>query len=268
MNKFYLIENDFNRNRSVKAQSFHRYVELNFNLVNSVNEADYILVLGGDGSMLSAIQKYKNLNIPFVGISTGTIGYYLHNFEYIEDIKNLIDSSLEIITFPLLKFEARNIDGNVLEDTCFADVWIERNKPQCLKYNISVFHKNKEIYKNKEIIIGDGILFSTPIGSTGYAKNIDDHILPIDLPIFQVVPIASSINKHHFKSFPLCLNNSTVNIEVENSDFRESRLIYDGILSDLKNLSDLKIMKSTDTVKIAFLSSNDFRTKNLSWIIN
>lgn len=268
MNKFFLVKNEYNKNKSEKSKLFYSYIESNFNLVEDPKSADYILILGGDGSMLSAIQQYKDLNIPFLGISTGTIGYYLHSVEDIEGLKVFKNTEMECIDFPLLDFEVKNENNETIKQSCFADVWIERNKPQCLKYNINIFRNNQNIYSNDEIIIGDGILFSTPIGSTGYAKNIDDHILPIDLEIYQVVPISSSINKNHFKSFPLCLKESTIEVTLENSDFRESRLIYDGILSEIKNPSYLKISYSNKKVRIAFLSKNDFRKKNLSWIIN
>lgn len=265
MNKFYLVKNEFNKN---KSKNYYDFVEKNFLLTENIEECDYILVLGGDGSILNSIQSYKSYNKPFLGISTGTIGYYLHNLKSINELNQFVDAKLEIMKFPLLSFESKNDKSESISGNCFADVWIERNKPQCLKYNINIFHDKKQVYFNDQVIIGDGILFSTPIGTTGYSKNIDDHILPMDLNVFQVVPISSSVNKRHFKAFPLSLDNYHVEIDLLSSDFRESRLIFDGVESTISNPNHLKVYFENKYIELAFLSVNSFRSKGFSWIID
>jgi len=269
MNLFYLVENDYNRNKEPK---FFNYVENNLNFTKDIKKADYILVLGGDGSLLDAIQSYKDLNIPFVGIHTGSIGYYMHNINLEKEL-HLFNKKLEILEFPMLHFRAEDSSGNIFEGDSFADVWIERAKPQSLKYHICVDSNETSKYCNidSDLIIGDGILFSTPAGSTGYTKNLRGTIVPINTPIFQVVPMSSAIEKHTLKSFPLSLDNNSVEVFFESIDFRKGDLMYDGVEAKIndKNFVPkyLKVNKSDKNIKLAFLSINEFINKSYKWIL-
>ena len=82
-NLFYLVENEYNEK---KSPEFFKNVEENLTFTKKIREADFILTIGGDGTLLDAIQSYKHLNIPFVGIHTGSVGYYMHNLLSPEDI--------------------------------------------------------------------------------------------------------------------------------------------------------------------------------------
>ena len=274
MNKFFLIQNQYNKERTPE---YYSYVENNITLVENIKDCDYILVLGGDGSLLDAIQNYKKHNKPFIGIHTGSIGYYMHNFQDIEEIKQLNNKKLEVAKFPMLSFFAKNEQGHIFKGEAFADVWVERLVPQSLKYNICINNKtDKSTYCNinKNTIIGDGILFSTPAGSTGYTKNLGGNIIPFDVPVFQVVPMASAIDKKNMASFPLGLDNNSVNINFKHIDFRKGTLIYDGITAISKEDNkpfipkDLKIEQSKNKISIAFLSIAEFRNKALQWILD
>jgi NAD kinase len=274
MNKFFLIQNQYNKERTPE---YYSYVENNISLTDSIPDCDYILVLGGDGSLLDAIQNYKKYNKPFIGIHTGSIGYYMHNFNDINDIKQLNKAKLEIAQFPMLSFKAKNDKGDFFEGEAFADVWVERMKPQSLKYNICINNKNDEsryCNVNKNTIIGDGILFSTPAGSTGYTKNLGGNIIPFDVPVFQVVPMASAIDKKNIASFPLGLANNSVDISFKHVDFRKGTLIYDGISAINKKDNqpfvpeELNVSESECKISIAFISIANFRNKAIEWILD
>jgi NAD kinase len=273
MNKFYLIKNQYNKEQTPE---YFAFVENNFSLVEDINDSDFILVLGGDGSLLDAIQNYKKFKKPFIGIHTGSIGYYMHNFENISDILKINTAKLEIANFPMLTFNAVNDKGDIFHGEAFADVWVERSKPQSLKYNICINHKQeKSTYcnMNKNTIIGDGILFSTPAGSTGYTKNIGGHIIPFDVPIFQVVPMSCAVEKKSMNSFPLSLEDNKVDISFKHIDFRKGRLIYDGFQAHSKDGNEfipksIRIENSQNVIQIGFLSISNFRNKALQWILD
>lgn len=268
-NSFFLVKNGYNKKRSPEI---YNIVEENLNLTDNVDNADYILVLGGDGSLLDSIQKYKYLDKPILGIHTGSVGYYMHNLKK-EEILKLKDSKLDIVNFPMLNFIAEDIHGNIFEGDAFSDVWVERGQQQSLKYTLCVLSDKYSKYcnLNKDLIIGDGILFSTPAGSTGYTKNLGGKIIPFEVPIFQVVPMASAINKKHLQSFALCMNSNKVEVNLEDSDFRKGNLIYDGLKAK-NNHSDfipekITVKKSNIEVKLAFLNIEDFRQKTFSWML-
>jgi len=273
-NKFYLVHNQYNKE---KSPEHYAYAENNLSLVDIVEDCDYILIIGGDGSLLDTIQKYKKYKKPFLGIHTGTIGYYMHNFSKIEDISTLNTLKFEIAEFPMLSFIAKNEQGDFFQGEAFADVWVERTVPQSLKYNICINDINDQrsyCNINKNTIIGDGILFSTPAGSTGYTKNLGGNIIPFDVPVFQVVPMASAIDKKNIPSFPLGLENNSAEVSFQHVDFRKNTLIYDGISAinpkDSKAFipKELIVKKSDNVIKIAFISISDFKHKAIEWILD
>ena len=72
--KYFLINN-------TKRKTYDELYATHLNLVDAVEEADAILVIGGDGSLLHAIAKYRELDKPFIGVHGGTRGYLMNNVE-------------------------------------------------------------------------------------------------------------------------------------------------------------------------------------------
>jgi NAD+ kinase len=272
MNKFFLVENDHNRKRNTEMYSV---IEKNLNLVNDANDADYILVCGGDGSLLESIHEFHKYNKPFVGINGGTLGYYMHNVEgnsMEEDIIKFNKCNFELLELPMLKFKASN-DKQIFESVCFADIWIKADRNSMI-YNICVSDGIVKNYcSNPDFkIYGDGILFSTPVGSTGYTHNLGGSIYPFNVDIFQVVPMASSVNKKTLKAFPLSMD-SKVEVFFHNTEFRTGKLFYDGFcVNDLEEYKDfipnqVLVEKSEKIISLGFINLNDFRVKSFNWLL-
>lgn len=261
--KMYLVESDeYNYKRNSLLINTIRET---FNFVNNVEEADCIVVIGGDGSLLHTIQKYKDLKIPFLGIQGGTIGYYMNEINCSDsnvcsiDLKKEFSASFDIIKFPTLSFEAHSIDDRIIKNTAFNDIWVERAKKDSLKMTCEI---NEYEFLNE--IIGDGMLFSTPAGSTAYAKNLGASICPHSLKAFQMVPIACSIQKQRLRAMPLNFTDKFI-LHIKDTDYRTPELYYDGI--EVKNFTPKKIIitQGDETIKLAFFSKTDFIKRSFSW---
>lgn len=129
-----------------------------------------ILVIGGDGSMLRAIRKYWRLRIPFFGVNKGHKGYLLNGIAENEVIAAL-RGTLEVTSSPLLYFEATAPDGTKKDGLAFNDAYMkvrvtEEDDDRVGWFEIAI---NKRIVEPK--LEADGVVVSTPAGSTAYVRS-------------------------------------------------------------------------------------------------
>jgi NAD+ kinase len=149
--------------------------EVNQALLTLTNKRrpNMIVVVGGDGAILGAIKKYWTSYLPFFGINTGHLGFLLNDIQI--DEQNLLPSEFVVHNLPMLYFEATLVGGEVTHGYAFNDVWLERHGPQTSWLRISV-DGTERIDK----LVGDGILVSTPQGSTAYARALGAAPVPLD----------------------------------------------------------------------------------------
>lgn len=278
-NIFYLDQNKNDKFEKNRNKEKIKVLKENLKMTENVEEADYILSVGGDGSLLRSISLYKHLNKPFFGINGGTLGYYMqHLFDENNKIPDIV---LEDIRFkkhfntymPLLSVKAIDDKGVIYTNTAFGDVWVERAVSQSLKYNISVVTDTVPLFCSKDkAISGDGILFSTAAGSTGYARSILGVIMPIGSKNMLVAPMNSSVDKRLLNGFTLN-SRSKIKIDICDYNFRIPKLSVDGQTvknedgSDFKSVS-LEVSSSDEKVVMAFIEQNYIEYKSFDYLIN
>lgn len=132
----------------------------------SFSDVDVIVSIGGDGTFLSVISKYRKCNRPFIGINKGSIGFLTEVSEYnIDDaFKRIIEGKYSTIERMQLKAELYDKDGNLKnEAVCLNDVSVLRGaKPHITKLTLYIDGERVERF------YGDGIVVATPTGSTAY----------------------------------------------------------------------------------------------------
>lgn len=149
---------------------------------------DAIVVIGGDGMMLHSIHKYMNLNIPFYGIKTGNLGFLMNQPDSEKVIaKDLLANinSAKKISLHLLEMKATDFDGNITRKLAFNEVSLLRQTHQTAKIEI---HVNGKVQLNE--LISDGVIISTPSGSTAYNLSAGGPILPISANLLALTPIS------------------------------------------------------------------------------
>ena len=142
-----------------------------------------ILVIGGDGFMLQTLKKYKNSNKIFYGINSGNYGFLMNKFSKKNFKKNILKSKITSIS-PL---EMTVFQKNKTRK-CIAinEVSILRQSRQAA--NLSIKNKSKFLIKK---LVSDGVLVSTPAGSTAYNLSVHGPILNLDSKKISVAPISA-----------------------------------------------------------------------------
>lgn len=146
-------------------------------------DSDLIIVIGGDGMMLHAMQQYMHLNIPFYGINAGSIGFLMNNFncnKFLENIKHSLITKL----YPL-EMNAINRDGEEFNALAINEVSIFRQTNQAAKFKIKI----NDIERIE--LSADGALVSTPAGSSAYNLSAGGKIVPLNANVLCLTPICT-----------------------------------------------------------------------------
>ena len=155
--------------------------------LNKNYQADALFSLGGDGTILFLTEFVSKLNIPIIGINTGKLGF-LTEFERdeIEVAVNMFkQNALTIDNRVTIKIDYNNKTHYALNDVFVRHVYTE-NISNIIN-DISVKFNDKDILTLK----GDGIIVSTPTGSTAYSLSAGGPILSPELSAFVLTPIAA-----------------------------------------------------------------------------
>ena len=146
------------------------------------NKLDIIIVIGGDGFMLQTLKKNKKSSKIFYGINSGNYGFLMNKFSEKNFLVNLSKSKMVKIS-PL---EMRVISKNKI-NKCLAinEVSILRQSRQAAYLSI----KNGSKYVIKKLI-SDGVLASTPAGSTAYNMSVHGPILNLNSNKISIAPIS------------------------------------------------------------------------------
>jgi len=149
----------------------------------SPKNATTIIVIGGDGFMLSTLKKLNKFHKPFYGINSGNYGFLMNKFSLRNTINNLPKAKL--ITISPLQMMVKNKLNQIKKSIAINEVSILRQSRQAASLSISV--GSKIIIKK---LISDGVLVSTPAGSTAYNLSVHGPILTIDSKKLSISPIS------------------------------------------------------------------------------
>ena len=142
-----------------------------------------VIVIGGDGFMLKTIKRNKNSNKLFYGINSGDYGFLMNKFSSKNIIKNL--SKAKMISISPLEMKVKNKSGVERKSIAINEVSILRQSRQAASLSIS--SGKKTIIKR---LISDGVLISTPAGSTAYNLSVHGPILSLNSKKLSISPIS------------------------------------------------------------------------------
>lgn len=237
MKKFTIVSNPSKDAELKVAHEIGNYIEskgcsclvLNRNdvlqeLDENVKDSECIIVIGGDGSMIHVVWRFGEYSIPFVGVNMGRVGYLteieLNNYK--EYIDALINDEVEFESRMMLT-GVLNIDGEEqIECKAVNDVVINRGEmAQVIKFKI--FVNGKLLYSYN----GDGVIISTPTGSTGYSLSAGGPIVSPKAEMILITPICpQSLNS---RSVVLSADDE---IEIKLEDYRKAVGVNASVFSD------------------------------------
>jgi NAD+ kinase len=149
-----------------------------------ITKADVVVALGGDGHMLQTMHKMVSSGIPIYGMNRGTVGFLMNDFSEI-DLRDRLNTA-ELTAIHPLKMSAIDAAGKKHSGIAFNEVSLLRQRHQAAKIAIHIDGKQR-----LEELICDGLLVSTPVGSTAYNLSAHGPILPIGSPLLALTPISA-----------------------------------------------------------------------------
>ena len=151
---------------------------------NKLLRSNLVIVIGGDGFMLKTLKKNKNSQKFFYGINSGNYGFLMNKFSTKHTIKNL--SKAKMITISPLEMIVKNKQGLNRKSIAINEVSILRQSRQAASLLIQTGAKT--IIKK---LISDGVLVSTPAGSTAYNLSVHGPILSLHSKKLSISPISA-----------------------------------------------------------------------------
>jgi NAD+ kinase len=147
------------------------------------DEADVVVALGGDGLMLQTLHQAMGRNVPVYGMNFGSVGFLMNVFS-----EDALDERLSVAQptriYPL-SMTVLSTSGVTQTALALNEVSLFRSTYQAAKIQIVVDGETR-----LEELICDGVLLSTPAGSTAYNLSAHGPILPIDAPLLALTPIS------------------------------------------------------------------------------
>lgn len=147
-------------------------------------DADIIVALGGDGLMLECLHKVLGSPKPVYGMNCGSVGFMMNEFSE-ANLPERIAAAQPSTLFPL-RMHAVTASGVVEEALAVNDVFLFRQLRQAAKIRITVDHRER-----LSELICDGVLISTPAGSTAYNLSAHGPIIPLTANLLPLTPISA-----------------------------------------------------------------------------
>ena len=178
MKKIQIISDNNNKSvkiRNIISRKLVKDVKLKYNIV---------IVIGGDGFMLQTLKKNISKNKYFYGINSGNYGFLMNKFSP----KNLLNklNKLKSTSISPLEMKVKNKNNKTKRYLAINEVSILRQSRQAA--SISIYNGSKPIIKE---LMSDGVLVSTPAGSTAYNLSVHGPILSLNSKKLSVSPISA-----------------------------------------------------------------------------
>ena len=150
---------------------------------NQFQKQNLVIVIGGDGFMLEILKKNKNTKKHFYGINSGNYGFLMNKFSSKNIIKNL--SRAKMVSISPLEMIVKNKTNQTKKSIAINEVSVLRQSRQAA--SLSIKHGSKQIIKK---LVSDGVLVSTPAGSTAYNLSVHGPILSLHSRKLSIAPIS------------------------------------------------------------------------------
>jgi NAD+ kinase len=164
--------------RAAEAALTRRYGQ------RSIDSADVIVALGGDGLMLQTMHRVLKDGLPIYGMHRGSVGFLMNDYSE-DDLPERIAAAEETTIHPL-RMRAEDARGLAHEALAFNEVSLLRERHQAAKLRISIDGTIR-----LEELVCDGLIVATPAGSTAYNLSAHGPILPINSPLLALTPISA-----------------------------------------------------------------------------
>jgi len=221
---------------------------------SSLDDANVIVALGGDGFMLQTLRDAMNSGKRVYGMNRGTVGFLMN--EYAEDgLRERVEAAIAETIRPL-EMEAIDADGQTTRALAINEVSLFRQSYQAAKLSISIDDRQR-----LDDLICDGVMVATPAGSTAYNLSAHGPILPLDAPLLALTPV-SPFRPRRWRG-ALLPNRSVVRFDVLEQDKRPVNAVADN--AEVKSVVSVTVREAHDaTATIMFDASHSWDERILT----
>ena len=245
MNKASLISDTNKKSLKIKKLLFKKIK------IFPIKKSNLIIVVGGDGFMLETLKKNYKLKKPFYGINSGDYGFLMNKFYNNKTIKKL--NNAKKISIHPLEMVVKNNFGKIKKSIAINEVSILRQSRQAA--SLSIKSGSKKIIKK---LIADGVLVSTPAGSTAYNLSVHGPIISLNSKKLAISPI-SPFRPRRWKGKKVS-DKSIIKIENLNPKKRPISSVADNVeVRNAKNIQ-IKINKKI-TFNLLYDKNNSLQKK-------
>ena len=204
-------------------------------------KSNIIIVIGGDGFMLQTLKKNKRSKKLFYGVNSGNYGFLMNKFSSKNFAKNFIRS--KTVSISPLEMTVKNNKDDIKKYIAINEVSILRQSRQAA--SLSINHGSKQIIKE---LVSDGVLVSTPAGSTAYNLSVHGPILSLNSKKLSISPI-SPFRPRRWKG-KIVSDRSKIVIKNLNPKKRPISAVADNI--EVRNAKNI-IVKTNQKIKFNLL---------------
>ena len=240
-----IIDSKLKKELSVDRQNEFSF----FDSTTSVsNDIDYVIAVGGDGTILRSITYVKDSGIPILGINAGTLGFLssTQKEKLKEGISKIENNEYKLIKRSLLKLESNN--DEIIFSYALNEITIQR-KDSTSMLNIACSINGNYLTN----YWSDGLIISTPTGSTGYSLSNGGSIVSPESEIIILNPIAP----HNINMRSLIIpDNSKIKIDIEGND--DINLSLDSRMHSFNSKDSINISKSNFSINTIKFDDDNF----------
>ena len=240
MKRYHFTFDTTKKNQRLKKILLHKYKNYSPHL------SDVIIVLGGDGFMLQTLKKYQKYNKPFYGINRGTFGFLMNKFKTY-DVERSI-SKAKLVSISPLEMKVITKTGETHSNIAINEVSLLRQTKQAASLQIV---GGKRILIKK--LICDGVLVSTPAGSTAYNLSISGPILSLNSKKLAITPI-SPFRPRRWRGKTVS-SSSVIKIKNLNVQKRSVSVVADNV--EVRNIRNVEI-KINHLIKFKLLYDKNY----------
>ena len=238
------LKNEIDKNRSDNLIFFDSNDSID-------SDIDFVFAVGGDGTILRSITYVKDSDIPILGVNTGRLGFLtsVQKESISVAISNIKNNKFSVIKRTVLKVNLSS-SNNPFSNYPYAlnEVTIQRKDSTSL-LNISCQINDKYLTN----YWSDGLIISTPTGSTGYSLSNGGSIVSPESNVILLNPIAP----HNINMRSLVIpDNSNIKIDIEGDN--EINLSVDSRMYSISSSNQIEILKSSFTIKTIKFDDDNF----------
>ena len=257
--KIFITSNPTDESKQVSVRLKSKLLDEGFEVLEEItSEVDLIVAIGGDGAFINAVHEFKYPKAPIVGINTGHLGF-LQDIRP-DDIDKLIADykAGEFYLMPISIVKALiHMGDETVKIYALNELVVRNTIPRMIHLDFKINRSFIESFS------GDGLLISTPTGSTAYNYSAGGAIVDPSLEILQITPLSPS-NTNAYRSLTSSIvtaPDSIIEIYPQKQDRTSVQIVRDGFDIPFEQVCKITITSSKDKIQVLRLHNYDFWSK-------